>query len=141
MAKKQATLGKKIGGGFGVILLLTAATIGVYQFALTSSTSAFTELIKVDMAIAVRTNAALNHLNKCRRFEKDFLITGNEGIVKRQQDSFADLEDELDTIEAMAKKTGNTKRIEEIAKIRPLVEAYQKNFELIVAAPEYERMS
>ncbi|MHB1185653.1 MAG: methyl-accepting chemotaxis protein [Desulfobulbia bacterium] len=141
MAKKQATIGKKIGGGFGVILLLTAVIIGVYQFALISSTSSFTELIKVDMAIAVRTNAALNHLNKCRRFEKDFLLTGNEDKAKEQRDSFADLEDELDTIEAMAKKAGNTKRIAEIAKVLPLVETYQKNFELIVTAPEYERMS
>ncbi len=141
MARQQITIGKKIGGGFGIVLLLTALIVGVYQFALSSATSAFSELIEVDMAIAVRTNAALNHLNKCRRFEKDFLLTGNEGKVKEQKNSFADLEDELDTIEAMAKKEGNTKGMEELGKIRPLLEDYQKNFDLIVAAPEYERMS
>jgi len=36
------------------------------------------------MAIAVRTNSALNDLNKCRRFEKDFLLTGNAGKAKEQ---------------------------------------------------------
>ena len=141
MARQQVTLGKKIGGGFGIVLLLTALLMGVYQFALSSATSTFTELIEVDMAIAVRTNSALNNLNKCRRFEKDFLLTGNEAKAKEQRNSFADLGDEIDTIEAMAKKEGNTKRLEAIAKVRPLLESYEKNFELIAAAPESERMS
>ncbi|HIJ91367.1 MAG TPA: methyl-accepting chemotaxis protein [Deltaproteobacteria bacterium] len=93
------------------------------------------------MAIAVRTNMALNNLNKCRRFEKDFLLTGTPDKLKEQQDSFADLEDELDTIEALAKKDGNTKMIEDIAKIHPLVATYEKNFETLAAAPEFERMA
>ncbi|MFA7347621.1 MAG: methyl-accepting chemotaxis protein [Desulfurivibrionaceae bacterium] len=141
MAKQQVTLGKKIGGGFGLVLFLTAVLTGVYQFALSSATTSFTSLIEVEMAIAVRANAALNNLNKCRRFEKDFLLTGNEGKAKEQNNSFADLEDELDTIEALAKKADKPKVIEDIEKIRPLVETYQKNFEIVADAPESERMS
>lgn len=112
MARQQMTIGKKIGGGFGIVLLLTALLVGIYQFALSSATSTFSELIEVDMAIAVRTNSALNHLNKCRRFEKDFLLTGTEGKAKEQRNSFADLGDELETIEALAKKDGKTNVIE-----------------------------
>jgi methyl-accepting chemotaxis protein len=141
MVKKQVTIGTKIGGGFGVVLLLTAVIAGVYQFALFSATSTFTGLIETEMAIAVRANAALNNLNKCRRFEKDFLLTGDQGKVKEQQNSFADLGDELDTMEALAKKNGKTQEVEAIGKVRSLMETYEKNFELIVAAPEDERMS
>jgi methyl-accepting chemotaxis protein len=140
MAKKQMTIGKKIGAGFGVVLFLTAVLMGIYQFALSSATSVFTGLLETEMAIAVRANSALNDLNRCRRFEKDFLLTGNQDKVKEQQDSFADLEDELDTMEALAKKAGKDKEVEEIGKVRALMETYEKNFELVVAAPEYERM-
>ena len=141
MARQQTTIGKKIGGGFGIVLLLTALLMGIYQFALSSATSSFTELLEVEMAIAVRANSALNHLNKCRRYEKDFLLTGVEGKAKEQRNSFADLGDELDTVEAIAKKYDRPKVIEQIEKVRAQTDLYQKNFELIVVAPEYERMS
>ncbi|MBU2538437.1 MAG: methyl-accepting chemotaxis protein [Proteobacteria bacterium] len=141
MARKQTTIGRKIGGGFAVVLLLLAVLVGVYQFALSSATSSFTGLIETEMAIAVRANAALNALNKCRRFEKDFLLTGTEAKAKEQEDSYFNLTDELDTIEALAQKANRPKIVEEIAKINALVEEYQKNFKLMAAAPEYERMS
>ncbi len=140
MARQQMTIGKKIGGGFAVVLLLTALVVGIYQFALSSATSTFTGLLEVEMAIAVHANAAMTDLNKCRRFEKDFLLTGNPGKAKEQKDSFAGLEDDLDTLEALAKKANKTKVVEDIGKARSLVETYQKNFETIVAAPEGERM-
>ena len=141
MARQQMTIGKKIGGGFGAVLLLTALIVGIYQFALSSAVSSFTTLLESEMAIAVRALTARNDLNKCRRFEKDFLLTGNEGKVKEQKDSFADLEDQLDTIEALAKKDEKTKLLDELQKVRAAVATYQKNFELMAAAPEYERMS
>ena len=40
MAKQQLTIGKKIGGGFTVVLILTILATGIYQFALSSSTGA-----------------------------------------------------------------------------------------------------
>ncbi|MCX5863485.1 MAG: methyl-accepting chemotaxis protein [Deltaproteobacteria bacterium] len=141
MARQQTTIGKKIGGGFGIVLLLTAIIVGVYQFALSSATSSFSELLEVEMSIAVRALTARNDLNKCRRFEKDFLISGDEKHIKSQKDSFADLEDQLDTIESMAKKSGKTKLIEDVQKVSAAVNTYQKNVELVFTAPEYERMS
>ncbi|MCX5877016.1 MAG: methyl-accepting chemotaxis protein [Deltaproteobacteria bacterium] len=141
MSRQQTTISKKIGSGFGIVLLLTAIIVGVYQFALSSATSTFTGLIETEMAIAVRANAAMTYLNKCRRFEKDFLINGDEKWIKQQKDSFADLQDELDTLAAMAKKAGKTKMVEDVQKTSALIETYQKNVELMFVAPEYERMS
>ena len=141
MARQQATIGKKIGGGFGVVLLLTAMVTGIYQFALSSATSAFTCLIESEMAIAVRANAALNNLNKCRRYEKDFLLKGSQEQTGKQKDSFADLQDQLDTIEALAKKDNKTQLLEDVKKVGAAVELYQKNIELMFAAPESERLS
>ncbi|MFZ5774947.1 MAG: hypothetical protein ACOY3Z_05640 [Thermodesulfobacteriota bacterium] len=141
MAAQQTSIGKKISMGFAVVLALTAVLIGIYQYALSSATKQFTGLIEEEMAIAVHANAALNDLNRCRRFEKDFLLTGNEGKAKEQADSFADLEDELDTTEAIAKKANHTKIIADIQNIRSLAMAYQKHFETMAAAAAEERMA
>ena len=74
MARAQVTIGKKIGRGFAVTLILITLLTGVYQFALVATTTNFTDLLKVEMAIAVHTTAALRDLNKCRRYDKDFLL-------------------------------------------------------------------
>jgi len=141
MARQQITIGKKIGGGFGMVLLLTALPIGIYQFALFSATSAFTGLIEMEMAIAVHANAAMVNLNKCRRFEKDLLLSQDPEKIKAQRGSMAGLEYELDNIEALAKKDSQASEIEKIKEIRSLVAVYQKNFETMAAAPVYEQMS
>ncbi|MFA6900642.1 MAG: methyl-accepting chemotaxis protein, partial [Desulfurivibrionaceae bacterium] len=141
MARQQVTIGKKIGGGFAVVLLLTAILTGIYQFALTSSTSELTEILEHEMTMAMRASAAKTALGQCRRFEKDFLLTGDAGKVKEQQNSMADLEDELDTIAALSKKAEMPQMGEGANKVLALAKTYQKDFETMVEAPAAERMA
>jgi len=144
MAKRQATIGKKIGCGFAVVLLMTTIGMGFYQFALTSASSSFTSLIEAEMTIATDAKAALVDLNKCRRFEKNFFFrTGSKAqeAVKEQNSSYAEMGKELDTMEALAKKYNKTTMVENVQKARSLAAAYQKQFEAAVTVPPEERIS
>jgi methyl-accepting chemotaxis protein len=141
MARQQRTIGKKIVGGFTVVLLLTALLTGVYQFALSSATSTFSKLIEVEMVIAARANAALAALNKCRRYEKDFRLTYEKDYIKKQQDSMLDLKEALDIITTLAKKENKSKMIEDVQKISSLAQTYQNIFEAMAKAPEEEEMT
>ncbi|MBU1406155.1 MAG: hypothetical protein KKE82_07065, partial [Proteobacteria bacterium] len=73
MSRKQATIGKKIGAGFGGVLLLVVVLTGIYEFALISATAKFTRLIEQDMAIALRASTAKIVLIQCRQDEKMLL--------------------------------------------------------------------
>ncbi|MDP2002069.1 MAG: methyl-accepting chemotaxis protein [Desulfurivibrionaceae bacterium] len=139
MAKQQLTIGKKIGGGFTVVLILTILATGIYQFALSSTTSNFTEILEHEMTLALRASAAATALGNCRRFEKDYLLTGNPTKIKEQQDSMADLEDELDTIAALAKKAEMPNLVEEANNLLALAATYQKAVDAMTQAPPEER--
>ncbi|OGR06248.1 MAG: hypothetical protein A2520_09685 [Deltaproteobacteria bacterium RIFOXYD12_FULL_53_23] len=140
MARSQVTIGKKIGRGFAVTLILIALLTGVYQFALVATTTNFTDLLKVEMAIAVHTTAALRDLNKCRRYDKDFLLSdGSPDYVKKQAAAVANLRDELDNITATAKIENKSEIIDETQKTRLLIDTYQKDFEAMAAASAEER--
>jgi len=140
--KKQVTIGKKIGGGFAVVLLLTASVIGIYQFALSSSSHELTEILEHEVNMAMRVSAATTALGNCRRFEKDFLLTnGQEGYLKKQRNSMAEFEDELDTVIALAEKAEMPDIVKSSENIVTLFATYQKAFETMATAPETERMS
>jgi len=136
----KLTIGKKIGCGFAVTLILIALLTGVYQFALLSVTSTFTSLLEVEMAIAARANASLAALNKCRRYEKDFRLTYEKDYVNKQQASMHDLQEALDAMLALAQKGNQAEMADKVKKINALVQTYQKIFEAMAAAPQAEEM-
>jgi len=136
----KLTIGKKIGRGFAVTLILIALLTGVYQFALLSVTSTFSSLLEVEMVIAARSNAALAALNKCRRYEKDFRLTYEKDYVKKQQASMNDLKEALNVILTMAQKDNQTEMVEKVQKISALAQTYQEIFEAMAAAPQEEEM-
>ncbi len=138
------TIGKKIAAAIAVVLFLSIVGMGFYQFALFSATSSFTGLLEAEMTIAWRSKAALVDLNKCRRFEKNFLIrTGTKAqeAVKEQNSSYVKMTDELNTMESLAKQYNRTKIMDDVQKTRALVASYQKQFEEVVMAPQEERIN
>ncbi|MDP2103987.1 MAG: methyl-accepting chemotaxis protein [Candidatus Gracilibacteria bacterium] len=139
---KSVTIGTKIGGGFAIVLLLTASVMGIYQFALSSSSHELTEILEHEVNMAMRVSATTTALGNCRRYEKDFLLTPEKvDYIKKQRNSMAELEDELDTIGALAQKADIPALVNGSKKILTLSTAYQKAFETMIAAPEEERMS
>lgn len=138
--KKQATIGKKIGWGFATVLLLATAALATALFALFFIFHELTEIEEHEVNIAMRTSAATTALGNCRRFEKDFLLTGTEDYIKKQKGSMAELEDELDTIVALANKADMPSIGESAEHILTLSATYQKSVETMTKAPQEERM-
>ncbi len=135
MARQQTTIGKKIGGGFGAVLLMVMVLTGIYQFALTSATAKFTRLIEQDMAIALRASAAKIVLVQCRQNEK-MLLYADDALLAKDADSYiASFQEELGAIEALAKNAGQPKLMETAKQLLPLAGEYQKAFGAMLAAP------
>ncbi|MFH1021696.1 MAG: methyl-accepting chemotaxis protein [Pseudomonadota bacterium] len=135
MARQQATIGKKIGSGFAVVLLLVLMLTGIYQFALTSATAKFTSLIEQDLAIALHAGTAKIVLIQCRQNEKMLLYADDEMLTKEANNYIVTFKEELGTIEALAKKAGHPKLMEGAQKLLTLADDYQKMFNAMIAAP------
>ncbi|MFA7347514.1 MAG: methyl-accepting chemotaxis protein [Desulfurivibrionaceae bacterium] len=135
MSRQQTTISKKIGAGFGGVLLLVMVLTGIYEFALTSATTKFTRLIEQDMAIALRASAAKIVLVQCRQNEKMLLYADDALLAKEADGYIASFQDELGTIEALAKNAGQPKLMETAQQLLPLADEYQKAFGAMLAAP------
>jgi methyl-accepting chemotaxis protein len=135
MARRQITIGKKIGSGFTVVLLLVAILTGIYQFALTSSTAKFTSLIEQDMAIALHTSAAKIALIQCRQNEKMLLYADDAFLTKEANNYVVVFKKEMGTIEVLAKKADQPKQMEAARQLLAMADDYQKAFDAMIAAP------
>ncbi|MHB1013992.1 MAG: methyl-accepting chemotaxis protein [Desulfurivibrionaceae bacterium] len=135
MSRQQTTISKKIGVGFTVVLLLVMVLTGIYQFALTSATAKFTRLIEQNMAIALRASTAKIVLIQCRQNEKMLLYADDALLAKEADGYIASFQDELGTIEALAKNAGQPKLMENARQLLILADAYQKAFGAMLAAP------
>jgi len=135
MARQQITIGKKIGSGFAVVLLLVVILTGIYQFALTSATAKFTSLIEQDMAIALHASTAKIALIQCRQNEKMLLYADDVLLSKEANDYIVTFKKELGTIEVLAKKADEPKLMEAARKLLTLADDYQKTFNAMIAAP------
>ena len=141
MRKTQTTIGKKIGLGFTVVLVLLAVALGISQFAVITTTSGFTSLTENEMAIAMRTNAAKIALLEARHAQKDFEFRHDESAAKQVDEQIYKLQDEMDTISALAKKTDQSAVVDLTKQVVDLSDAYLKAFKAMAAAPEAERLS
>ncbi|MBU2620052.1 MAG: methyl-accepting chemotaxis protein [Proteobacteria bacterium] len=135
MSRKQATIGKKIGAGFGGVLLLVVVLTGIYEFALISATAKFTRLIEQDMAIALRASTAKIVLIQCRQDEKMLLYADDALLAKEADGYIASFKEELEAIANLAKDAGQPKLMDNARQLLTLADDYQKAFGAMLAAP------
>jgi len=135
MARKQTTIGKRIGFGFAVVLLLVALLTGIYQFALSSTTNRFTSLVENDVPIAMHTTSAKIALILCRQNEK-MLLYADDGMLTEQAYGYlGEIKQEMGAVEDLAAKTGQTGLMEEARQVLDHAEEYRKAFAAMIAAP------
>jgi len=139
MRRRKITAGKQIASGFALVLLLTAIVTVIYQFALIATTNTLTKLIGTEIDIAALAHAAETDLNKCRRYEKDFVLWNKEDYIGKQKDSFISLGKHLAGLEERAREANRNNLLAEAGKVRALAQTYQQKFEALVAAPLEER--
>ncbi|MFA7384386.1 MAG: methyl-accepting chemotaxis protein [Desulfurivibrionaceae bacterium] len=134
MSWQQTTIGKKIGFGFAVVLVLVAILTGIYQFALSSTTASFIDLVENDVSIAMHTNTAKIAFILCRQSEKMLLYADDQMLTQKSYGYLDEVKNEIGTIETLAKNAGETSLMEAANKILALGENYRKAFAGMVGA-------
>lgn len=129
------TIGKKIGFGFTAMLLLIAALLGISRFTLSTSASKFTQLLENETAVITHAYNAKIALFEARRNEKDLLYVSDETLVNSANKFMSQLRGELETVDAMVKKTADPKLVGVTPKLLSLCGDYQKQFQSMAAAP------
>ncbi len=129
------TLGRKIVYGFTAMLLLIAALLGTSRYTLSTSAARFTQLLENETVVLSHAYAAKVALLEARRNEKDLLYVSDEALVNAANKFIAQLRGELETVDAMVKKTADPKLVETTSKLLGLSADYQKQFQAMIAAP------
>lgn len=134
MARQQTTIGKKIGFGFAVVLLLVALLTGIYQFALSSTTARFTSLVDNDFSIAMHTNSAKIALILCRQNEKMLLYADDQMLTQKTYEYLDEIKKLMGAVETLAGKTGHEESAAQARQILSRSEEYRKGFAAMIAA-------
>ena len=116
-----------------MIVLLLAVT-GLYQYAITSSSSGFSDLMNVEVAIANHGARVDSLMLQCRRNEKDFLLRKDMKYLGKLEETVASLKAEAESIITLAKASNNTETLERASKIKDLADEYAKGFKDLVKA-------
>lgn len=129
------TIGRKIVYGFTAMLLMIAALLGISSYTLSTSAAKFTQLLENETVVITHAYNAKLALLEARRNEKDLLYVADETIVNSANKFMAELRGELETVDAMVKKTADPKLLEVTPKLLSLSGDYQKQFQAMAAAP------
>ncbi len=129
---KKLKLSHRIGGGFALVLGLLVVIIVVSNYTIDHIEAANNTMEKVYLATNDLAADASSSLLECRRNEKDFLLRHDLKYKKKMAESLAMLRDDLEGIIKIRTKTGDRAGVEEIKKLMPLVDAYEKNFSRVV---------
>ncbi len=141
MAGNVMTIGKRIGLGFGAVLFLVALLVGIYQFALSNTSTRFTKLVENDVAIAMHTNSAKIALILCRQNEKLLLYANDEILTQKANEYLDEIKRLVGVIGGLAAKVERREFQEETQQVLELTDEYRRNFNAMVnAALGQERM-
>jgi len=126
----------KLIGGFGIVLLLLAAIIGIYQYASGSMANGFKNLMAVDVAILGHAGEVETLMQQCRRDEKNFLLRKDKKYQANVEENLALVKKEAQAIEEFARQAGYEKIGQLTQTILANSALYQDNFRAVVESSE-----
>ena len=129
-------LSTKLIASFGIVLILLVATIGIYQYALTFTTTGFKDLLRTEVAIANHAAEVENLMLQSRRHEKDFLLRKDKSYIEKHEATVAALILEAQSIAQLAEQAGSDDDAKSAAEIISDAQKYALNFEALSAAWE-----
>jgi methyl-accepting chemotaxis protein len=135
MFKQQLTIGKKIGFGFAMMLLLAAALMAISRFALSTSSLRFTSLLENETAVFMHASTAKIALLEARRNEKDLLYADDQTLVGDSNKHMAQMVGELESIQAMVGKTADPQLVSIVQNLRKSASEYQNKFQTMIQTP------
>ncbi len=135
MFKTNLTIGRKIGSGFAVLLLLAAVLIGISRFALSVTESRYGKLIENESALVVHGNHAKIALLESRRGEKDLFYADDPTITENASKAIAQLRTVLETAGSVVGKIQDAGLASEVEKLQKIALEYQDSFSKMMKAP------
>jgi methyl-accepting chemotaxis protein len=131
MSLRNATLGTKLALGFGVVIVLLAVVVGIYQFTVETALGGFGDLL-----IAIEAGQVEGAMLQCRRNEKDFLLRLDEKYLAKLQENVAEISEQAAKIVELAQGSGKDEVAAQAGRVTALAEAYEAAFEGVVSAWE-----
>jgi len=136
MTSFHLTIGKKLGFGFGLVILIMGSVVLVYSGALHSVTTRFSSLLDVQVAISSHAANVDSRMLQQRRNEKDFLLRHDKKYLAVFDKNGTALVAEAKEIEALAKGGGMAEVASLAGEIQRDEAAYQERFAAMVAKEE-----
>jgi len=133
---KNMKLAMKLICSFGIVLILLAGVMGLYQYAITSTTTGFEKLLQSEVAIANHAARVEVLMLQGRRDEKNFLLRKDKQYVEQHRENGAALIREAQAIVQLAEQSGNEEAANVAANIMAQAKDYSKVFEDVAAAWE-----
>ncbi len=126
----------KLIGSFGLVLILLAAVIGIYQYALSQTTVNFENVLQEEVAIAKHANVGGVFMLQSRRNEKDFLLRKDKKYIDKLRNNIAGLKTEVETIVELSKKIGDSESATKATATIGYADEYEIAFKQLVASWE-----
>ncbi|SOB59904.1 conserved protein of unknown function [Pseudodesulfovibrio profundus] len=130
----DVTLKTKLLGGFGLILALLLAVMGIYQFSMSSAVSEFDSLIDKEVRIETLALDAEIAMLECRRNEKDFLLRKDMKYTGQLKENLAKVVDNAQLIESLARDIGEADLESKAQSIKASAAQYEAAFNSLVEA-------
>ena len=131
---KNVKLSAKLYSGFGVVLVLLAAVMAVYQYSTKSMKSGYGGLISGEIAIRNHTAAVESLLLESRLDEESFLLHKDLKYHDKLKKQIATLIKELQDIISLSRNTGHPEIAEMATSIIEDANLYSKDFDEVVDA-------
>jgi len=131
---KKLSLSTKIMTGFGVVLVLLAAVMAIYQYSSTTTARGLDHLTNVKVEIFAHAGEIESYMLQSRRNEKDFLLRKDTTYLQRHAKTVAGIIANAETVRKLEAAEGNTTIAAEAETIIALAKEYRAAFEAIVKA-------
>lgn len=135
---KNMRISFKIGGGFGLILILLLIVMGLYQFVVSSTSSGFQNLLSQELVIENLSGEISELMLQCRRNEKDFLIRLDKKYESRLDKNVTDMVQKARELEKLGKLLGKPEVVEQALSVIVNANAYNDYFKNLVASWEIQ---
>ena len=133
---KGMALSTKLISGFALVVVLAGGGMGIYHYAIHTTTSDFESLMSTHVAAATLANEIEASMLQCRRDEKDFLLRLDKKYVDEHQENVASLKKAAEGVVAIARQTGNTESAAHASEVLSCADEYADAFGQLVSAWE-----
>jgi len=134
MLLSNAAIGKKLGVGFGILILMLLGIILFDNSTTTFTQKSYQKLINNDLAITGQVSKIHISLLELRRREKDFLLRNDMVYVDKHEADAQKLYSAIDTLYNLAWQADRPEVINSVELLRRNADGYLDNFKRLVTS-------